>query len=80
DAGPPHPVPVVLLSGTLAPNVWVDVASALDTKVAALACHRTQLGSEGEEWLRAVITARAEDDGRAGGTRLAEGFRRLTFP
>ncbi len=79
DAGPAHQVPVVLLSGTLAPNVWVDMASVLDTKVAALACHRSQLGSEGEEWLRAVITARAEDDGRAGGTRLAEGFRRLNL-
>jgi len=79
EAGPAHRVGVVLLSGTLAPNVWVDVAAALDAKVAALACHRSQLGSEGEEWLRAVITARAEDDGRAGGTRLAEGFRRLTL-
>ncbi|MDQ6797480.1 MAG: PIG-L family deacetylase [Actinomycetota bacterium] len=79
DAGPAHRVSTVLLSGTLAPNVWVDVAGAVDTKVAALACHRSQLGDEGEEWLRAVITARAEDDGRAGGTRLAEGFRRLTL-
>ncbi len=79
EAGPAHQVTTVLLSGTLAPNIWVDVAGALDTKVAALACHHSQLGSEGEEWLRAVITARAEDDGRAGGTRLAEGFRRLTL-
>ncbi|MEN3316170.1 MAG: hypothetical protein V7605_2404 [Acidimicrobiaceae bacterium] len=79
EAGPAHPVPVVLLSGTLAPDVWVDIAAVLDTKVAALACHRSQLGSEGEEWLRAVITARAEDDGRAGRTALAEGFRRLTL-
>jgi len=79
EAGPAHPVPVVLLSGTLVPNVWVDIAESVDTKVAALACHRSQLGSEGEEWLRAVITARAEDDGRSARTRLAEGFRRLTL-
>ncbi len=79
DAGPAHQVSSVLLSGTLEPNVWVDVAATLDTKVAALACHRSQLGSEGEEWLRAVIGARAEGDGRAVGARHAEGFRRLTF-
>lgn len=79
DAGPAHQVKTVLLSGTLAPDVWVDVAADLDAKVAALACHASQLGSEGEDWLRAVITARAEDDGRAGGTPLAEGFRRLTL-
>ena len=79
DAGPAHQVGAVLLSGTLEPNVWVDVAASLDTKVAALACHRSQLGEEGEEWLRAVVVARAEDDGRMVGTRYAEGFRRLTL-
>ena len=79
DAGPAHQVSAVLLSGTLEPNVWVDVAASLDTKVAALACHRSQLGEEGEEWLRAVVMARAEGDGRMAGTRYAEGFRRLTL-
>ncbi|HEX2193058.1 MAG TPA: PIG-L deacetylase family protein [Acidimicrobiales bacterium] len=79
DAGPAHQVGAVLLSGTLEPNVWVDVAATLDTKVEALACHRSQLGDEGEEWLRAVVTARAEGDGRMAGTRYAEGFRRLTL-
>ncbi len=79
DAGPAHQVGAVLLSGTLEPNVWVDVAETLDTKVNALACHRSQLEDEDEEWLRAVVVARAEGDGRMAGTRYAEGFRRLTF-
>ena len=79
EAGPAHQVSSVLLSGTLAPNVWVDIDATLDTKVAALACHRSQLGGEGEEWLRAVIGARAEGDGRAVGARHAEGFRRVTL-
>ncbi len=78
-AGPAHQVGAVLLSGTLEPNVWVDVAASLDTKIAALACHRSQLGEEGEEWLRAVVVARAEGDGRMAGTRYAEGFRRMTL-
>jgi LmbE family N-acetylglucosaminyl deacetylase len=76
-AGPAHRVGAVLLSGTLEPNVWVDVAATLETKVAALARHRTQLGDNDEDWLRAVVEARAEGDGRAAGTRYAEGFRRL---
>ena len=79
DAGPAHKVESVLLSATLEPNVWVDVGATIDTKVAALACHRTQLGGEGEEWLQSVIRARAEDDGRAAGVRHAEGFRRLNL-
>ena len=79
DAGPAHQVGAVLLSGTLEPNVWVDVAASLDAKAEALACHRTQMGEEGEEWLRAVVVARAEGDGRLAGTRYAEGFRRLTL-
>lgn len=77
EAGPAHQVGSVLLSGTLEPNVWVDVAATLDTKVAAVACHRSQLGDGDEEWLRAVVVGRAEGDGRAAGVRYAEGFRRL---
>ncbi|MGI9033093.1 MAG: PIG-L deacetylase family protein [Acidimicrobiales bacterium] len=79
SAGPPHQVGSVLLSGTLEPNVWVDVEATIEAKVAALARHRSQLGGDGEEWLRAVIVARAEGDGRAAGTRYAEGFRRLNL-
>ena len=77
DVGPAHQVRSVLLSGTLEPNVWVDVGPTLETKVAAVACHRSQLGDEDEEWVRAVVAGRAEDDGRAAGVRYAEGFRRL---
>ena len=77
DAGPAHQVGAVLLSGTFEPNVWVDVAATLETKVAALACHRSQLGGEDEEWLRTVVVGRAEGDGRAAGVRYAEGFRRV---
>ena len=79
DAGPAHKVSSVLMSASLEPNVWVDVGATIDTKVAALACHASQLGDEGEEWLRSVIRARAEGDGRAAGVGHAEGFRRLVL-
>ena len=75
-AGPPHSVGVVLLSGTLAPNVWVDVEASLGAKVDALLCHASQL--EGPpEFFRTVLQGRAEAEGRAAGVRYAEGFRRL---
>ncbi|HEX3622507.1 MAG TPA: PIG-L deacetylase family protein [Acidimicrobiales bacterium] len=76
DAGPAHAVEVVLLSGTLEPNVWVDVADSLQTKVDALLCHASQLEGSAE-FFRTVLQGRAEAEGRAAGVRYAEGFRRL---
>ena len=77
-AGPPHQVGAVLLSGTLEPNVWVDVSDSLETKVDALLCHASQLEGTGE-WFRGVLRGRAEAEGRDAGVRYAEGFRRLTL-
>ena len=77
-AGPPHPVGVVLLSGTLEPNVWVDVTASLETKVDALLCHTSQLDGS-EDMFRDVLRNRAEAEGRTAGVRYAESFRRLTL-
>lgn len=78
SAGPAHPVGVVLLSGTLEPNVWVDVTTSLDAKIDALLCHTSQLDGS-EELFRAVLRNRAQAEGRTAGVRYAEGFRRLTL-
>src|SRR5918998_1122339 len=78
SAGPAHPVGVVLLSGTLEPNVWVDVTASLETKVDALLCHASQLDGS-EDMFRAVLRNRAEAEGRTAGVRYAESFRRLTL-
>ena len=77
-AGPPHPVCVVLLSGTLEPNVWVDVTASLEAKVDALLCHASQLDGS-EDLFRAVLRNRAEAEGQTAGVRYAESFRRLTL-
>ena len=79
DHGAPHKVAEVWLSGSLEPDAWVDIESAIEQKARALACHDSQLGEAGE-WLRAVVQERAEDAGRASGHRYAEGFRRLVLP
>ena len=76
EAGPAHAVPEVYLSGTLAPDTWVDIASTLDRKVAALSCHRSQLGDDAG-LAGDVVRRRAAAAGTEGGIRLAEAFRVL---
>lgn len=76
EAGPAHQVTTAYLSGTLEPDVWVDITGTLETKSAALACHRSQLVGAAE-WMMTVVKQRAEEAGRQAGVRYAEGFRRL---
>jgi LmbE family N-acetylglucosaminyl deacetylase len=77
-AGPPHQVSTVLLSGTLEPDEWIDVTDTIDSKAAAVECHRTQFAEPGE-WAGQAVRLRAEEEGRRSGTPFAEGFRRLTL-
>jgi len=42
--GPPHKVHAVYVSSTPAPNIWIDVTETIETKIAALSAHRSQLG------------------------------------
>lgn len=77
--GAPHQVSTVLLSGTLEPDVWVDVADSVDAKVAALRCHGSQLAADADTWLDEFVRSRVEDEGRRAGVRAAEAFRRLRF-
>jgi LmbE family N-acetylglucosaminyl deacetylase len=76
DCGPAWPVAELWLSGTLEPDVHVDVEPVLAVKAAALACHRSQVDVPGE-LLHSVVEQRAEDAGRAAGVRYAESFRRM---
>lgn len=78
ERGTAHRVDVLFLSGTLEPDVWVDVSETIDTKAAAIGCHATQLGDSGE-WLRGAVRQRAEESGREASVPYAEGFRRITL-
>ncbi len=77
-AGPAHRVPTVLLSGTLEPDVFVDVASTLDKKIAAVTAHRSQLRDD-DHWVADSVRRRARDDGQRCGLQAAEGFRFLSL-
>jgi LmbE family N-acetylglucosaminyl deacetylase len=77
ERGAAHQVATLLLTGTLEPDVWVDVGDALEAKVAALFAHRTQLGHEGGDWLDDFVRHRAEEEGKRAGVTYAESFRRI---
>jgi LmbE family N-acetylglucosaminyl deacetylase len=76
EEGAAHQAEVALLSGTLEPTVWVDVTATIDDKAAAVACHRSQFGDDGD-WATRAVRMRAEEEGRRAGVGYAEGFRRL---
>jgi LmbE family N-acetylglucosaminyl deacetylase len=79
DAGPAHQVGLVLLSGSLEANAWVDIGAVLAQKVAAGACHASRLG-EDPSLVTELMEDRAAEEGRRAGILHAEAFRRLRFP
>jgi LmbE family N-acetylglucosaminyl deacetylase len=76
DAGPAHQVTDVLLSGSLEPDVWVDITDTVEVKCAAVECHRSQF-PDGVAWASTAVRLGAEEAGRQAGVAFAEGFRRL---
>jgi LmbE family N-acetylglucosaminyl deacetylase len=76
ERGPAHQVQVAYLSGTLEPDVFVDVTETIDVKVEAVGCHRSQL-HESDSWADDVVRGRASEEGTRAGVTYAEGFRRL---
>lgn len=77
-AGPPHHVRTMLLSGTLAPDVGVDISRVVDKKVKAVQCHESRVGGD-PGLVDQLIRARAAEDGARLGVGYAESFRRLRF-
>lgn len=75
--GVAHHVSTMLLSGSLEPDVWVDIAAGLDAKVAAVFCHASQLADDAGDWLADFVRTRAAEEGKRAGAPYAEGFRRL---
>jgi LmbE family N-acetylglucosaminyl deacetylase len=74
--GGAHQVTAAYLSGSLEPNVWVDVTSTIDQKIAAVSCHVSQLADAGD-WLASALRDGAELAGQEVGVAYAEPFRRI---
>lgn len=77
DAGEPHRVGSLLLSGTLEPDCYVDVEGALEVKTRALQCHRSQLGATVDQ-VADLVRTRAAEGSDVVGRPATEGFRRIT--
>ena len=78
DTGAAHKVATAYLSGSLEPNVWVDVSSTIDQKIEAVFCHSSQL-VDGADWIAGALREGAEHAGREAGVRYAEPFRRISL-
>jgi LmbE family N-acetylglucosaminyl deacetylase len=69
-----HRVHNIYFFGTDQPNYYVDISSTLEKKVAALRCHRSQMGDRDIE---GMIRARAAAVGAEVGLAAAEAFHYL---
>ncbi len=78
EAGEPHHVSTMLLSGTLSPDTWVDVSGSVEAKVASIQCHESRVGND-PELVGELVRARTAEAGAAVGVAHAESFRRLRF-
>ncbi|MSQ14320.1 MAG: PIG-L family deacetylase [Dehalococcoidia bacterium] len=72
----PHEVSSVFLFGSEKPNVFIDISSAIETKLAALREHKSQLG----EWDPSkMLSGWAKEQGKAYGMEAAEAFKRMVL-
>ena len=76
DAGPAHRVALVLLSGTMDPQVAVDISTSIAAKKKAVCCHESQVGTRATQ-VEASIENTARSFGRRAGVMAAEVFREL---
>lgn len=77
----PHKTATVLFWGTESANTFVDISDSMDTKVAAVMAHRTQVGGHTESEIRGFVEGRAQDAANSADEpkRFAEAFRKVTF-
>ncbi len=76
DAGEPHEVETVLLSGTHEADVVVDIAGALDAKCKAVLAHTSQISGDLFD-VRDVVHDRAAETGLLVSVTAGEAFREL---
>jgi LmbE family N-acetylglucosaminyl deacetylase len=72
----PHHVKSVFIHGASRPDTFIDIAETLETKIAALREHKSQMGT----WDPApMITGWAKETGRRKKLEAAESYRRMVL-
>lgn len=74
----PHKVAHLLLINFDEQDFFVDITATMDTKIAALAKHESQIADM--DGVAKMLRSRAELAGRHSGVKYAEGFVRLDLP
>ncbi len=74
----PHAVGRIFFFATPTPNTWIDITDAIEAKIEALRCHRSQMADFDnlETWVR----ERFGEVGREKEMAFAESFRQLEIP
>ena len=74
----PHSVLGIFFFATPNPNTWIDITETMDTKIAALQSHKSQIADfkDLEPWLR----ERHTEIGKPKGFSYGEAFRYVEFP
>jgi LmbE family N-acetylglucosaminyl deacetylase len=73
----PWKVPVIRFAWTTEPNIFEDITGYLDTKLAALREHRTQVKKGQLQYFEQWMPLDADEAGRLVGVQHAEQFRQL---
>lgn len=75
----PHNTGTILFWGTEQPDTFIDIGAALETKLAAVQAHRSQVAEHPDRDVVAEVMQRARDAGALAGCEYAESFRKATF-
>lgn len=75
----PHNTGTILFWGTELPDTFIDIGATLETKLAAVQAHRSQVAEHPDREVVAEVMQRARDAGALAGCEYAEAFRKVTF-
>ena len=75
----PHKVAEVWIIGHPQPDLYVDVTKHMDTSVAALMQHKSQLNGRDEAWASEMMRRWRRERGVGKGIQYAEAFKRIEF-
>lgn len=80
DAGfEPHKVAEVWIMGHSQPDLYIDVSEHMDTSVAALMQHKSQMNGRDEAWAHDAMRQWRRERAIGKGMQYAEAFKRITF-
>ncbi len=75
----PHKTAAILFWGAELPDTFIDIGGAIDLKLKALRCHRSQMAHRPPAEVVELVRDRAKEAGSSAGCQYAEAFRKVTF-